>query len=89
MPKKTKREKLLAQKHRAQDFVSFTPSVLPPTPEPDQKFHLTISPSAAPKIQPLATTQEFTAIKHDLQKTIIITVGIIVAELLLSHYLPH
>jgi hypothetical protein len=92
MPKKTKKEKMLAQKHRG--TVLSSPGTTIPSPLTHQSSSVQFTLPSIKTTRVSQTThglviEEFSAIKRDLLKTIIITVGIIVTELLLSHYLPH
>ncbi len=92
MPKKTKKEKLLAAHHRMN---------LPPVVSADIRaldhtdtantFRLTMPVQKTIYSQNAisASVDEFAAIKHDLIKTLIITISIISSEFLLAHYLPH
>lgn len=89
MPKKTKKEKLLAQRHRK----NLTPVVFESTPQPagdPSPFQFTLSnkPVSAPSPHARETVENFAAIQHDLTKTLVITIGIIISELLLARYLP-
>ena len=92
MPKKTKREKLLAQRHRQSlppPVISQVPTRAPaPGPQPYQ-FTASSITTRPPTPKALVSTQEFTAIKKDLVKTVIITGAIIISEFMLAHYLPH
>lgn len=71
MPKKTKKEKLLAQRHRLNGQRS-TPVT----------FSLHLSQPVKTK-EALLLHSEITAIYHDLQKTILLTVCAIAIELVL------
>lgn len=91
MPKKTKREKLLAQHHRVSLSPLVSPSLsessrLPPSPSGFMLPHQSVQMH---RTSGVGSIEEFTAIKRDLVKTVIITFGIIISELLLSQYLPH
>lgn len=70
MPKKTKKQKLLAQEHRINPYV-YTPT---------QKMHTTAAITST-------TLNEFTVLKKDLIKTIVIVTIIITSELLISIYM--
>lgn len=92
MPKKTKKEKMLARKHRSTVLSSSAPTI--PTPlVPEHSAVLFSLPTTSAQLahtkQIAGSIEEFAAIKRDLFKTMIITFGIIATELLLSHYLPH
>jgi len=92
MPKKTKKEKLLAQQHRSR----LSPVVIQHSAveKPESISTVTgisfslpkISQSAAP-VQ-TATLREYGQIKRDLTKTVIITGVILVSEFLLARLLP-
>lgn len=90
MPKKTKKEKLLAQRHRTH----LTSSVIVPTqvvhdtPATSFQFVLPVN-HISPATQQTVSIEEFAAIKKDLIKTVVITIGIIAVEILLTKYLPH
>jgi len=90
MPKKTKKEKLLAARHRS----TLPPVAAKPAPQlrdapsPFQ-FSLPQKKSTVAKHQATVAVEDFSAIKRDLAKTLIITIGIIVGELLLARYLLH
>jgi len=90
MPKKTKKEKLLAQQHRTNLPLIVPVPATPIGTENTPSFRLTL-PDRTPVIaHPLAASiDEFTAIQRDLKKTLLITVSIIASEFLLAHYLPH
>ncbi len=90
MPKKTKKEKLLAQHHRVHLPPAVVESRLPESVKNVNSFHLTL-PVQTPTTTRAVTgsVDEFTAIHRDLVKTLIITGAIIISEFLLAHYLPH
>ena len=87
MPKKTKREKLLAEYHRHAAPAPVVVS-LPKRQHVDvtnTTFTLT-TPVSQAKAMVMADA-EFLAIKRDLTKSVLLIGGIIVGELLLSRYL--
>ena len=90
MPKKTKKAKLLAEAHR-QPVIRRQPSIsIQHTPHqaPLATSQITYSvPQARAKAESAALQIEHVAIQHDLIKTVIFSVAIIVGELLLSRYL--
>lgn len=91
MPKKTKKEKLLAQRHRHNLPLS-EPSEIQKTEggTPVVSYRLNVSATARqPARAALVSTEEFAAIKKDLIKTALITAGIIIGEFLLAQRLPH
>lgn len=86
MPKKTKKEKLLAQKHR--HTVLGAPVVLyreqnAPLPTSTATFSL---PQVTTQKQSgiLALTNDFAVIKKDLIKSVVLIVGILLSEFLLA-----
>ncbi len=90
MPKKTKKAKLLAEAHR-QPAVRRQPSISvqhTPLQSPIVTSQIMYAiPQARAKAETSALHIEHVAIKHDLIKTVIFSVAIIVGELLLSRYL--
>lgn len=79
MPKKTKREKILAELHRRQ--APITPSLpVVTTAYQWQRAQFPLRPAATVA---LSNDQEYHAIKQDLVKTIILAAGAIGIELLL------
>lgn len=92
MPKKTKKEKLLANKRRSQ----LTPVAIgnkgvnsPVTPaNPNTfSFSLTTPKTTQTPVTP-ANTPQYLLMKKDLAKTIFITVIILISEFLLTRWLP-
>ncbi len=90
MPKKTKKEKLLAQAHRHPTYrrpSTITRSV-DPVENPIVTSQITYTvPHAHASAKAATINVEHTAIKRDLGKTIIWSTLIIIGELLLSRYL--
>ena len=88
MPKKTKKEKLLAQKHR--QAVHNAPIVLQreqtaPLPQSTATFSLS---SLTPKQAASSVLiNDFAVIKKDLIKTVILIVGILLVEFVLARSL--
>lgn len=88
MPKKTKKQKLLAQKHRT--FQVPVPAPLTTESQtPGPTFQFTAPVINTHTQTTAAVVNEFDAIKRDIRKTLLLTTAIIVSEFLLSHYLPH
>jgi hypothetical protein len=80
MPKKTKREKLLAEKHR-KIVISRVPLSTPPT-----GFEFRMAPSSP--VQTITySSNELMVIKKDLAKTVILAIAAIGTELFLSRIL--
>jgi len=88
MPKKTKKEKLLAERRR---------KILPPAPaghssinaDASSPFSVTLPASSLkPSPRAVVAVDDFPAIKRDLTKSLIITAVIIMGEILLARYLP-
>lgn len=90
MPKKTKKEKLLAEAHRQpairrQSSISVQHN---PSPSPITTSQITYAaPRVETAVKSTALQIEHTAIRHDLIKTIVFSAAIIVVELLLTRYL--
>lgn len=86
MPKKSKREKILAdvrRRVRTERVLSVSPSVSP-IHEHAKTFRFTLSDKAKPQEAPLpVNTSELTAIKKDLTKTIVLATVAIAAEVAL------
>lgn len=92
MPKKTKKEKLLAQRHRT----NLLPVVMRNTSQTDPvSLPVTHALFTLPnRNNAVVTTQtssvhEYKLMKHDLIKTMILTSVILVSEILLARSLPH
>jgi len=90
MPKKTKKEKLLAQIHRSRAHVDIG-SLRTDRPVAPESSHYVLSlPSlktGANKPAPAFVTESNPHLKRDLVKTVIITIAIIVSEIVLSRTL--
>ncbi|MEK7532829.1 MAG: hypothetical protein AAB542_00145 [Patescibacteria group bacterium] len=91
MPKKTKKEKLLAQQHRT----NLPPVVIQHTSQTDPvslpaTHTLFTLPNRNNAIQTPQTSSvhEYKLMKHDLIKTVILTSVILVSEFLLARSLP-
>ena len=88
MPKKTKKEKLLAQKHR--QSVQAAPVVIhhepaPPLPTSNATFSLS---ALLGKPQPNSVLlNDFAVIKKDLVKTVLLIIGILLSEFVLAKVL--
>lgn len=94
MPKKTRKQKLLARHHRLHARANDTANYSSPKQEDtaSSPFTFTFQKKTAPGIsdQPTKTqTIEFRAIQRDIIKTLGITACIIISEFLLSRYMPH
>lgn len=92
MPKKTKKEKLLASKRRSQfpPVVIEAGNVNSPQEQATPGF-FTFSPAniSTPKTHAAASsTPQYLQIKRDLIKTVFITAIILVSEVLLTRWLP-
>lgn len=91
MPKKTKKEKLLAQQHRT----NLSPVVIQHTSQTDSvslpvTHALFTLPNRNNPVQTAQTSSvhEYKLMKHDLIKTVILTSVILVSEFLLARSLP-
>ncbi len=92
MPKKTKKEKLLAQQHRSHVASVVTrrapeSDTLPATTDTRITFSLP-KRTQQPTGLGLSSAHEFTVMKRDLIKTVILTVAILISEFLLAKSLP-
>lgn len=87
MPKKTKKQKLLAHDHRKHLSLPIDHTYQSQSLKNNDTFRLTVPAISQPQTVTVSIN-EFIAIKRDIVKTLLITAGIIVCELLLSRYLP-
>lgn len=91
MPKKTKKEKLLAQQHRTKraPVKHFSPSPISAQLSQPAAFSFTLPTTQQPKAKTAAATyDEYGLIKRDLIKTVILTTIILMGEFLLTNRLP-
>lgn len=88
MPKKTKKEKLLAQKHR--QSVQAAPVVVhhvPTPPLPTRNTTFSLSGLSGKPQQAPTLSNDFTVIKRDIMKTVILIIGILLSEFVLAKVL--
>lgn len=89
MPKKTKKEKILAQLHRSH----FSPVVTykEPTPIPDSEpikpSSFTLPQHRTPSVTQVLHTTEYSLMKRDLLKTVTLASLILIGEFILSLWL--
>lgn len=92
MPKKTKKEKLLAMQRRSQASpVVIRDKTVNGAPESahSNTFSFSLSPAHTPTpTKHTSTGVDYTLMKKDLIKTLIITTAILVSEVLLTKWLP-
>jgi hypothetical protein len=84
MPKKTKRQKILARqrRHVLSSLSTVTPSAqLPKTDDASQTFSFQLSPPPVKSVTTADDLEELTVIKRDLTKTLILAVIAVVIEL--------
>jgi hypothetical protein len=89
MPKKTKKEKLLAEKHRRPSLPPIVVTATPHAPThviADTTFRLPNITKSAPATATYSSSESI-AIRHDLTKSILLISAIIAVEFILSRYL--
>jgi hypothetical protein len=91
MPKKTKKEKLLANARRSHlaPVATSAPAAPLPIAPADHSFSFSLSAKKTP-VQTSTTTAhtDYRVMKRDLVKTVLITGAILVGEFLLTYWLP-
>ncbi len=90
MPKKTKKEKLLARKHRSYLLpvaISHAPSMTKDEPVSRAQYSFSLPAKHTTRLSTETLAADFQTIKKDLTKTLIFTVGILMSEFLLARVL--
>ncbi|MFZ5535769.1 MAG: hypothetical protein ACOY3M_06485 [Patescibacteria group bacterium] len=90
MPKKTKKEKLLASARRSHlaPIATHAPATAVPLTPANSSFSFSLSTGKASSRTSVATEANYSLIKKALVKTVLITVAILVCEFLLTSWLP-
>lgn len=92
MPKKTKKEKLLAQQHRshvASVVNRRAPESHTPPATADTRMMFSLPKRVEQPTGPgLSSAHEFMIMKRDLIKTVVLTLAVLISEFLLAKSLP-
>lgn len=90
MPKKTKKEKLLANARRAHlaPVARSAPTAPLPLTPATSSFSFSLAQKKMSSQTSAVTSSDYRTQKRDLMKTVIITVAILIGEFLLANQLP-